>query len=104
MVFMRAYARRTMFSFGGIWPVGRTQAVELGNFALVPGTGNQFERRDRRRQAIGRQGYPGNRRPWSFRMARSHSLSESAYSLSSLRRARRSIWRASAPKFRANNS
>ena len=57
MVFMRAYARRTMFSFGGIWPVGRTQAVELGNFALVPGTGNQFERRDRRRQAIGRQGY-----------------------------------------------
>ena len=39
---MRAYARRAISLFGGI-----------GHFALVAGAGDQFERRDRREQAIG---------------------------------------------------
>jgi len=32
--------------------VGRNQDVEIGHFALVAGAGDQFERRDRREQAI----------------------------------------------------
>ena len=49
---MRAYARRGDLLVRRELFVGRNHDVEIGDFALVAGAGDQLERRDRREQTI----------------------------------------------------